>query len=802
MKLNLIKRFIVLILMTYCCGQMVAQQANTLYFMQGVSERSIYNPAFQAPYDLYIDLPVLPNFGLSIGNNSLALSDVIFNKKNDKGKNLHFLTPEAYTMGKRKDFFDALYGTTRINTDFSLNLLGFGFRGKNKKNFYTFDITLKEEAGVYLPKDIFGLMLNGTSYKDKFNLNKFGVNASVYTEVAFGMSHKVNDQWTIGGKLKYLIGLVNISTDIKKLELAPSIEKWAFQGEGSLNASIPEALVEWQFKDGNKVDWDKLDSKIDDFEVKDLKVGDFFKNFGFGADLGVTYKVLPQLQLSAAVIDLGFIRWSNNTLNTRISKEPYVIDGITYKVGDEWEETIGKDGLPREGLKKKFEDEFDGLKDLFENSHPEAKEGDPYTTLLSSRLNVGAEYSVANDKIAFGLLSSTLYANKALFPDLTASVNFRPCNWFQPTISYSVLDAFNTHYRSIGAGVQLKLAMFNMYLAIDKIPVGKKSIVEVCGDPLIPQHLTGTNLYAGMTWVFGPTKKKCFNVPKTWIVDKYGCPIDSDGDGVPDSIDECPNTPAGVEVDSRGCPFDSDGDGVPDYLDECPNTPAGVAVDSKGCPFDTDGDGVPDYLDKCPGTPVEAYGKIDAHGCPLDTDGDGVPDYLDECPNTPAGVQVDSKGCPIDTDGDGIPDYLDRCPNVPGPASNDGCPELKATEKATFEKAMHGIKFATGSAVITKASYPILDAIVMIMNENPSYLLIINGHTDNVGKPAYNQVLSEKRAASVRDYIVKKGIKADRILKAQGFGDTQPVVPNTTAANKAQNRRVEFIVKYEKEVEK
>ncbi len=91
--------------------------------------------------------------------------------------------------------------------------------------------------------------------------------------------------------------------------------------------------------------------------------------------------------------------------------------------------------------------------------------------------------------------------------------------------------------------------------------------------------------------------------------------LDSDGDGVPDSIDECPNTPIGVEVDAKGCPIDSDGDGVPDYLDKCPNTPKGCKVDKDGCPIDSDGDGVPDCLDKCPNTPRGT--KVDKNGCPI-----------------------------------------------------------------------------------------------------------------------------------------------------------------------------------------
>ena len=90
--------------------------------------------------------------------------------------------------------------------------------------------------------------------------------------------------------------------------------------------------------------------------------------------------------------------------------------------------------------------------------------------------------------------------------------------------------------------------------------------------------------------------------------------------------------------------MDSDGDGVPDDVDQCPGTPAGAPVDDKGCPLYSDGDGVPDYLDKCPGTPSGV--KVDPDGCPIDSDGDGVPDYLDKCPGTPAGTQVDADGCP------------------------------------------------------------------------------------------------------------------------------------------------------------
>jgi OOP family OmpA-OmpF porin len=96
---------------------------------------------------------------------------------------------------------------------------------------------------------------------------------------------------------------------------------------------------------------------------------------------------------------------------------------------------------------------------------------------------------------------------------------------------------------------------------------------------------------------------------------------DSRGNVVTDNYGECWNATGGVPGPKEPCDpmqvaeADSDGDGVPDSRDECPGTPAGVAVDANGCPKDSDGDGVPDYRDKCPGTPAGA--KVDADGCEI-----------------------------------------------------------------------------------------------------------------------------------------------------------------------------------------
>ncbi|MCL5027532.1 MAG: OmpA family protein [Bacteroidetes bacterium] len=281
--------------------------------------------------------------------------------------------------------------------------------------------------------------------------------------------------------------------------------------------------------------------------------------------------------------------------------------------------------------------------------------------------------------------------------------------------------------------------------------------------------------------------------------------FDSDGDGVPDSKDQCPNTPSGVKVDATGCPLDSDHDGVPDYLDKCPNTPKGVAVDKDGCPLDSDGDGVPDYRDVCPNTPKGV--KVDDLGCPLDSDGDGVPDYKDKCPDSPPGVQVDANGCPLDSDHDGVPDYLDKCPDTaPGvKVDSTGCPV--ETEKETIKEKIQepveetavkkvtlsaGASFAFGKSELLPSASRELDKIVKVMKDQPNSRWRITGYTDNIGSNQINKFVSLQRAEAVLNYFISKGLSRKR-FQVIGLGKANPIASNSTEEGRAKNRRVEII---------
>jgi len=246
---------------------------------------------------------------------------------------------------------------------------------------------------------------------------------------------------------------------------------------------------------------------------------------------------------------------------------------------------------------------------------------------------------------------------------------------------------------------------------------------------------------------------------------------------------------------------DRDGDGILDGFDQCPDERENYNgyEDLDGCPDDpdTDKDGIPDSRDQCILQPEDKDGYLDEDGCPdPDNDGDGIPDEKDKCPNEPEdpdGFQ-DDDGCPEDdNDNDTVKDVDDQCPNTPGQPSGErpGCPNLVVVTAKEI-RITQQIQFDTNKATIKPVSFPILDAVYDVLVANPQITLEVQGHTDNVGNAAYNQKLSQQRADAVKAYLVKKGIAASRLV-AKGYGMTQPLVPNTTAENRALNRRVQFI---------
>lgn len=160
-----------------------------------------------------------------------------------------------------------------------------------------------------------------------------------------------------------------------------------------------------------------------------------------------------------------------------------------------------------------------------------------------------------------------------------------------------------------------------------------------------------------------------------------------------------------------------------------------------------------------------------------DSDKDGVSDMFDKCPDTPAGERVDGAGCPLPKD------------TIPKKEVKIFVTEA---DNRLVREAIADLQFETGKANIKTASFPALDRVARLLTEK-GFSIKLSGHTDNVGNDNNNMVLSKNRAESVKSYLVGKGVNPSKV-EAVGYGETQPIATNKTAAGRQQNRRVEFVL--------
>ena len=255
--------------------------------------------------------------------------------------------------------------------------------------------------------------------------------------------------------------------------------------------------------------------------------------------------------------------------------------------------------------------------------------------------------------------------------------------------------------------------------------------------------------------------------------------------------------------------LDRDHDGIFDDVDACPEQPEDVDFykDADGCPDpDNDNDGVLDEKDRCANKAEDVDHFQDDDGCPEeDNDADGVPDVQDGCPNVAEDADNvdDQDGCPDeDNDGDGIPDTADRCPDdletVNGYLDEDGCPDTAPTVYLTGDRIVitQKIFFKKGTATILDKSKKVLDDVAKILAEHPEIAkMSVEGHTSSEGNPKINKQLSQWRAATIVNYLVKKKIDRAR-LQSAGWGSEKPLtaLPEKSEDERETNRRVEFLI--------
>lgn len=443
-----------------------AQYMAGAYFFEGMQQRSEMNPAFEPEWN-YVTVPGLGGAGVAFRGNT-SLQDFIFPRVVDGRKtDVTWMHPSVSPDDLR---FQERY---ELSEDLRVPLLGVGFRGLG--GFNTVGITLRQSLGLNVPSEV--LRAVKEIRNQDYMLGDFNVNATAWSEVALGHSHKIGD-WRVGAKVKLLLGMARVDAQVEDLQLKlASTEKWTIKGGARVDVNIP--AFDWGVTSSRV--YNGQTHNVIQFDHMAAKVG--FTGIGLGFDLGAEYdmhKVVSGLKISAAVTDLGFISWSGTQRAENIAGEHDFTGFHDVKIAGKKEgETIG--------------DQISTLRtNLAELVRLESK-GDvgSRTSALAATVNVGVEYRLPMfEQLKFGLLSTTRINGKYTWNEERLSANFTPLKWLDLGVNAGV----GTYGPSVGWMVNFRPKVVNFFVGMDHT-------FDKIGRPFIPLNKNG-DLYCGFnfTW--------------------------------------------------------------------------------------------------------------------------------------------------------------------------------------------------------------------------------------------------------------------------------------------------------------
>lgn len=698
---------------------------------------------------------------------SMKESSLFVSKLLKKSFDLEGLNAEEVSERLSKEF----RGGLTIYAGVRSSLLNFGW------NRFAFDLTTHFDEEVHIPEA--PLLMNfsenhGLVPGSKLDFSSFKQDAIWATDLtmSFGLpviipalQDLLNMQYGAGGiGVKYVMGhsVLTATTARGTLEFKDDENEISVDGEVKVRTAGMGFSGPWS--SNNMFD-------------KGLPVS----GHGFGMDLGgILYN--EHSTLSVNFNDIGVLFWTNG------------IKEVTYKIHkddlDAYDIIKGIEDADNNGTDANVEifgkpaEEISGKEDTLKN-------GDGFSTPLPAALNIGYSYQWDFSKLENQ--DMRLLAEYAF-----AGVNYEQALARTPGRRYIPRFSLGGEAGALRGFLPVRLGY---------VFGGAEKIASAVGAGL---NFSYVSLNASYKAVGSP-----FFIPKRGselavsINVNWGMSSDQDNDGILDKVDQCKMIPEDIDgfEDEDGCPdYDNDKDSIADTVDSCINYPEDHDgfEDTDGCPdFDNDNDGVLDSIDQCPMDPEDKDNFRDDDGCPdTDNDGDNIPDSVDKCPLNAEDIDgyEDVDGCPdYDNDVDGIADTVDNCINEPetynGFNDVDGCPDtlIKPTEEETkkLNTRLRAINFKTGSAELVSGSYAALDYIADFLKSHEVLRYEIQGHTDSRGEDEMNLLLSAARASTVRQYILSKGIPAERVIGI-GYGETMPIAENKVAAGRALNRRVEF----------
>ena len=484
-------KYILTVILVVVASNAAAQNSQVLYFMN-LPQNHLINPALRPSNAVYIGLPVVSGINLNINNNYVNFSDVII-KGQPKDSLISFLHPD-YNVDK---FLAKIKDKNFLEPELLIPILGIGFSVGND-GYVFLDINTRIEGNIVLPVDIFRLALKGNEQfvGSKIDLSSLRGDIKGYNEFGVGYSRNFSEKLRIGIKGKLLFGIACASIDNRSLGIAVNDDySHTLYADMAVNISGPLTVNMDSKNNISSIDFD-------DNRFKTTSgIRDFFsgkKNMGLGLDIGATYDVTERIVVSAAITDLGFIRWKKDVTNLKASNQ-FEFSGLNMVDVVNGTKTIDEVGT----------DVLDSLKNAFVVSKSKA----PFTTYLPFGISFAGSYSVTKN-FSVGLLSYSRIISKQIREALTLSANLNLGNAFSTSISYT---AENHRYDNLGAGVAFRAGIIQFYLLSDRIPIVWNRITDDNSNVIIPANWNTFNLRLGMNIVFGNRVKEKNDKPMVLV---------------------------------------------------------------------------------------------------------------------------------------------------------------------------------------------------------------------------------------------------------------------------------------------
>lgn len=454
-----------------------AQNSQVLYYMN-LPQRHMLNPALRPSNSFYLGLPALTGINININNNFINFSDVFF--KGGIGDSVLSILHPSYDINK---FVAKIKENNSIEPQGLVQLFGLGFNAG--KDLYIFlDINERIEGNISLPGDILKLSLLGNEQfvGGRMDLGNLRGDLRYYREIGLGFSKNFTPKLRIGVKGKLLLGMAAMSIDNNSLGISVS-DNYTHNLDADLTVNLSAPLTV-KLKQDNTID----DVIFDDERFEEAsQVIDYMldtRNLGLGIDIGAEYEISEKLKVSAAVTDLGYIKWTRDLTNLRAQSQ-FEFSGIDLLDVYEGEITMEEYG----------EDLLDSLKNSFTVTQA-AKE---FSTRLPVGITFGGSYNLSKN-FSLGVVSYTRLIGAQVREALTLSTNINLGNALSTTFAYT---AANHRYDNLGAGLAFRLGCFQLYFIADRIPVTwNKIIVDNDTFPL-PESWNTVHLRLGMNIAFG-----------------------------------------------------------------------------------------------------------------------------------------------------------------------------------------------------------------------------------------------------------------------------------------------------------